>query len=104
MNTWVLDKAFVNGNEVPLTADDKDDYMEFTKDEKVKVTEVSGSQSATIEGTWAFDSKKENLIISFTYLGYTVSTTYKILRLKSNEMWLEERNGNDTYKYYYVSK
>ncbi|NSW45655.1 MAG: hypothetical protein HPY79_07570 [Bacteroidales bacterium] len=108
VNTWVLDKEFVNGQEVTLTADQKDDYIEFTKDDKVKITYVSGSQSTTVEGTWEFDDKKEHLIIkfSYTYLGQTITETQtaKILRLKSNEMWLEEQDGNDTYKYYYVSK
>jgi len=108
VNTWVLDKEFVNGNEQTLTADDKDDYTEYTKDGKMKVTEVSGSQSTTIEGTWEFDDSKEHLVTKFTYtfLGQstTSSTSYKILRLKSNEMWLEVVFGGDTYKYYYVSK
>ena len=74
----------------------------------MKVTEVSGSQSTTIEGTWEFDDSKEHLVTKFTYtfLGQstTSSTSYKILRLKSNEMWLEVVFGGDTYKYYYVSK
>lgn len=108
VNTWKLDKEFVNGNEQTLTADDKDDYTEFTKDGKVKVTWVSGSQSTTIEGTWEFDDSKEHLVtkFTFTYLGQstTSTTSYKILRLKSNEMWLEEQDGGDTFKYYYVSK
>jgi len=108
VNTWVLDKEFHNGQEVTLTADDKDDYVEFTKDGKMIVTWVSGSQSTTIEGTWEFDDSKEHLITKFTYSLYgaqtTTTTSYKILRLKSNEMWLEEQDGSDTYKYYYVSK
>jgi len=74
----------------------------------MKVYWVSGSQSTTIEGTWEFDDSKEHLITKFSYslLGQTTTTTvtYKILRLKSNEMWLEEQDGDDTYKYYYVSK
>lgn len=108
VNTWKLDREFVNGNERTLTADDKDDYTEFTKDGKVKVTWVSGSQSTTIEGTWEFDSSKEHLVvkISNTYFGQTMTTTtsYKILRLKSNEMWLEEQDGGDIHKYYFISK
>ena len=108
VNTWVIDKEFHNGQEVTLTADDKDDYTEFTKDGKMKVTWVSGSQSTTFEGTWEFDDSKEHLITKFTYSLYgtqtTTTTSYKILRLKSNEMWLEEQDGSDTYKYYYVSK
>lgn len=108
VNTWVLDKLFINGAEQTLTADDKDDYIEFKKDGSVTMTQVSGSVSTTSNGTWDFDSKKENLIITFsyTYLGQTVTSTStaKILRLKSNEMWVEETDGGDTYKYYYITK
>jgi uncharacterized protein (TIGR03066 family) len=104
VNVWQLDKAFENGVEVQLSADDKDDYMEFTKDNKIKATIVSGSQSTTVEGTWEFDSKKENIITKITVMGITIEQTLKILRLKSNELWVEEKHGNDVYKYYYVTK
>ncbi len=104
VNVWQLDKAFENGVEVQLSADDKDDYMEFTKDNKIKATIVSGSQSTTVEGTWEFDSKKENIITKITVMGITIEQTLKILRLKSNELWVEEKDGNDVHKYYYVTK
>ncbi len=72
------------------------------------VTWVNGSQTTKSEGAWEFYDSKEHLGTKFTYtyLGQstTVTTSYKILRLKSNEMWLEEVDGGDTYKYYYVSK
>ncbi len=108
VNVWQLDKYFVNGQEQTLTADDKDDYIEFTKDGKAIFTWVSGSQITTIEGTWEFDDSKEHLItkITFTVLGQTTttSTSYKILRLKSNELWVESQENGNTYKEYYVSK
>lgn len=108
VNTWRLDREFVNGSEVSLSADDKDDYFELRKDGSATYTWVSGNSSTSFSGGWEFDDSKEHLILSitFTVLGQTTTekTTYKILRLKSNEMWLEEVDGNDTYKYYYVTK
>ncbi|MCX7863119.1 MAG: hypothetical protein N2449_09020 [Bacteroidales bacterium] len=104
VNVWQLDKSFHNGVEVQLSADDKDDYMEFTKDNKLKITWVGQGQTYTVEGTWEFDDKKENLITKITYMGVTSVDTSKILRLKSNEMWLEYKNGNDVHKDYYISK
>jgi len=61
VNTWKIDKEFINGTEQTLTADDKDDYIEFKKDGNMTMTQVSGSVSSTTSGTWDFDSKKENL-------------------------------------------
>jgi hypothetical protein len=87
-----------------LTADDKDDYIEFTKDNKVKSTKVSGSTSITFEGTWKFDSNKEYIITEFSFSGVISIDSLRILRLKSNELWVEEKDGNDVYKYYYVTK
>jgi hypothetical protein len=104
VNVWKLDKQFINGAEQTLTADDKDDYMEFKKDGSYSYTSVNGSISTTSTGTWAFDSKKENILVSFTYGSITSTTTSKILRLKSNELWLESKSGNDTEKDYYISK
>lgn len=104
VNVWQLDKAFVDGQEVTLTADDKDDYIEFTKDNKVKATWVNQNQTYTLEGTWEFDDKKENIITTYAIMGQTVKDTSKILRLKSKELWLEYKDGNHVHKDYYVSK
>jgi hypothetical protein len=104
VNVWQLDKKFENGKELTLTADDKDDYIEFTKENKVKYTVVSGSTSITVEGTWKFDSNKEYIITEFSFSGVTSIDSLRILRLKSNELWVEEKDGNDVYKYYFVTK
>lgn len=104
VNVWQLDKAFVNGQEITLTADDKDDYTEFTKDNELKVTWTSQGQTVTVEGRWEFDDKKENIITEFSIMGQTVKDTARILRLKSNELWVETKNGNDVHKEYYVTK
>ncbi len=104
VNVWQLDRSFHNGVEIQLTADDKDDYIEYTKDNKVKATWVTQGQSLTLEGTWEFDDKKENIITTFTIMGQTVKDTARILRLKSNELWLETKNGSNVDKDYYVTK
>lgn len=102
VNVWKLDKVIHNGVEQALTADDKDDKYEFTKDGKYKVTVINGSFSYTIEGTWEFDNNKEHIITSFTYNNITYTDTTKILRLKSKELWTEDRSGNDIFEYHYV--
>ncbi len=104
VNVWKLDKAFVNGTELTLTTDDKDDYTEFKKDGVYSETTVVNNVSNTTTGTWDFDDSKDNVIISYTYGSITVTSTSKILRLKSKELWMEHVDGNTTYKYYFIPK
>ncbi|HCQ29452.1 MAG TPA: hypothetical protein DIU39_04135 [Flavobacteriales bacterium] len=107
VNKWKIDEKFENGVSQTIDPDEKDDYIEFKKDGSVVYTAVSGSTTTTMEGTWEFDSKKENLLVTFSYtlLGQTITstTTSKILRLKSKELWLEETDDNgDVDEYHYV--
>ena len=53
--------------------------------------------SITIEGTWRFESKKEKDKVAFTVANYTV--TYKIMRLKDQELWLKNEINGDVMKY-----
>lgn len=108
VNTWKIDKKFKNDVEEVLTDDDKDDYFEVLEDGSYVMTIVTGGVSSDATGEWTFDDEKENLITSYTYtIGSTTITmkdTTKILRLKSNELWMEDVNGSDTYQYQYITK
>jgi hypothetical protein len=103
VNKWKIDEEFKNGASQEVSSDEKDDYVEYKKDGSVELGIVSGSNTTKFTGTWEFDSKKENLLVSFDFLGQTSTTTYKILRLKSKELWLEYTNDSgDVYEYHYV--
>ncbi len=108
INVWSLDEEFENGVAQELTADDKDDYIEFMKDGKAVFTWVTSSGSANFDATWEFSDDKEKLIYYMTYemLGttYTDTTESTILRLTSNEMWLEQVDGSTTTEYHYITK
>lgn len=92
---WKVDKYItsegeeVNGND--------DGTIEFTKENTVIVKSGNFSQ----EGTWEFVKDKEYLQIEFTYTsgGITVTETdeSKILRLKNDELWLEDEDGDQTH-------
>jgi hypothetical protein len=98
VNVWKKVKEIDNGVDLPVNPDWANESMELTKDNKVINTDLTGVQPQT--ETWAFDSKKENII--FTDSGFSI--TFKILRLKANEMWLEFTFGTIKSEYHYESK
>ncbi len=91
-NTWVIEKAIRNGNDVT------DEYTIYTlttsKDGDAKLNAaVTGSFTYTTDGTWEFNSNKENLI--FDYENNNADNTYQILKLKEDELWIREVGGED---------
>ena len=108
INVWALDAEFENGVEQTLTAEDKDDYIEFMKDGKAVISWVYGGTTTDIDATWELSDDKEQLIMYMTYeMGgttYTDTTESTILKLKSNEMWLEQVDGSDKSEYHYITK
>jgi hypothetical protein len=101
VNVWKKVKEIDNGVETPVDPNWANESMELTKDNKVVDTYISGSVSMTVStDTWAFDSKKTSIIISSS--GYNF--TYKILRLKANELWWQFSSGTSTYETHYESK
>ncbi|KAF5035777.1 hypothetical protein DSECCO2_582030 [anaerobic digester metagenome] len=108
INIWSLDAQFENGVEQTLTAEDKDDYIEFMKDGKAVISWVYGGTTTDIDATWELSDDKEQLIMYMTYemMGttYTDTTESTILRLKSNEMWLEQVDGSDKTEMHYITK
>ena len=108
INVWALDAEFENGVEQTLTAEDKDDYIEFMKDGKAVISWVYGGTTTDIDATWELSDDKEELVYYMTYelmgVTYTDTTESTILKLKSNEMWLEQVDGSDKTEYHYITK
>jgi hypothetical protein len=101
VNVWKQEKSFYNGIEQPVDPDWANESMELTKDYKRIDTYYSNGVTTTSSDiTWALDSKKESIIFSSSGFSFT----YKILRLKSNELWLEFTFGTDKSEEHYVSK
>lgn len=108
VNKWKLDKHFFNDQEQTLTEDDKKGYIEFKKDNRVEAVTYDGNISFTEYGTWEEIDNYSQIKVKFsgTYLGvpYSYETTFTILRLKNNELWIEFTDeNNNRYKQYYVS-
>ena len=100
-NIWKIDKVFVNDvDRTSLYVDLTNTYkLELTSDEKLTATYTTTLGSVTENGTWALENSSENLV--FTVSGN--KSTYKILKLKSSEMWLEETVAGNKIVNQYVS-
>lgn len=89
VNTWVVNEITVDKVAQTLTDEQKKTTTEFKKDNTVTFS----YEGFSVNGNWELSDNKEDLIIKMTLMGVTESDTSKILRLKSNEMWLEDTYG-----------
>jgi len=94
-NTWKIDKVYVDDvDRTSLFSVLIDGYkIEFTKDDKVTETLTSILGTHTNYGTWEFGGSKETLHVTIS----GSKAIYRILRLSSSEMWLEEVTGGNKY-------
>jgi len=100
-NTWKIEKVFINDvDRTNLFADFISAYkLELTSDEKLTETMTTSLGTFTENGTWEFVNSAES--IAFTVSGS--KTTFKIMRLKTDEMWLEKTEGTQKYTYHYAT-
>lgn len=88
---WKVDKIFnKNGEEVEPSEMDKAATQEFTKDNEY-ILRVEGD--TFIYGEWEFSDDKESVVLKFEFFGQTETQSIRILRLKNNELWLENDEG-----------
>lgn len=94
-NTWRIEQAFRNGEDV---TSDYDEYTLFTQkdgDAELAALYSFGAFSYEYEtqGTWDFESNNE--IIAFDYQDNDADVKYQILRLEEDALWLREQGGED---------
>lgn len=87
VNSWTVEKATDLEDGSDITADFNGETWEFTKDDVYK-------ENGQAKGTYTFSEDKLTLIIE-KYDGG--SDTYKVLKLKSDEMWLEEYGDEEIH-------
>lgn len=85
-NTWKAERVTDNGED--KTSDYSDFRITLTKGGDYTIT-PGGTFSISSSGTWSFINDKDDIqTISKPVLGMSTTNTYKILKLKENEMWL----------------
>ena len=94
-NTWKIDKAYRNGNDVTNDYDQYSLYMNKDGDARLVAIYKSGNFTfeAETDGTWKLESDKEDLNLDFE--NNDADRKYQILRLKEKELWLREQGGED---------
>lgn len=87
---WKADK-YVDENGNSSNADEEG-TIEFEKDGTV----IYDYDGVSISGDWEFTKSKEYLEITITIFGQQDKVEFKILRLKNDELWLEDEDGMQT--------
>lgn len=87
VNSWKVDNAIDLGDGSNITADFYGEVWEFTKDDDYK-------ENGTLKGTYTFSEDNLTLIVLKTDGS---SDSYKILKLKSDEMWLEDLGSEEIH-------
>ena len=103
VNVWAIEKVLSNGYDVTSdwVALFPDYSVEFKNDNSYI---LSWTSSLAETGTWDFDSSKENIIL--TPSNTAAASKWKILRLKSDEAWIEYTSvsGNTMTELHFVTK
>ncbi len=100
-NIWKIEKIFINDvDRSSLYEIYINSYkLELTNDEKLTETYTNSLGSVSENGTWELANSNADII--FTISG--TKTTYKIMRLKMNEMWLERTDAGQKFTTHYVT-
>lgn len=89
-NTWVIEKALENGEDVTDQFDNYELYLTRDGDAELDAhyTVFGETFEYQTNGTWEFQNDDEN--ISFDFEDNSADGTYQILKLTETEMWLRE--------------
>jgi hypothetical protein len=98
VNKWKIEKVLAFGFDV--TALFTGFTMEFKSDFTYTITYTGVSTSET--GAWRFDATKENIYTKPD--NSVIETKWEILRLKSDELWVNYSDGTNLYEIHLVSQ
>lgn len=107
-NEWRLTRLYINGTEQTLSSFDQQTTLEFKDNGTVNYSYAIMDSTAIVitgSGTWEFNDDQTEVITKITYtIGGTVTDTFKILRLKEEELWLENNQDGDVEETHYEPK
>ncbi len=107
-NEWRLTWLYLNGTEQTLSSFDQQTTLEFKDNGTVNYSYAVMDSTAIVitgSGTWEFNDDQTEVITKITYvLGGTETDTFKILRLKEEELWLENNQDGDVVETHYEPK
>lgn len=96
--TWKVEKFIDNDGEESTPNENDNSTWTITKENTFELKTEFFGQSATFEGTWDWINSKEGIRITIDYgaLGED-DTDYTILRLKNDELWIQDEDGDQTH-------
>lgn len=107
-NEWRLTRLYLNGTEQTLSSFDQQTTLEFKDNGTVNYSYAVMDSTAIVitgSGTWEFNDDQTEVITKITYvLGGTETDTFKILRLKEEELWLKNNQDGDVVETHYEPK
>lgn len=107
-NEWRLTRLYINGAEQTLSSFDQQTTLEFKDNGTVNYSYAVMDSTAIVitgSGTWEFNDDQTEVFTTITYtLGGTEKDTFKILRLKEEELWFENNEDGDVVETHYEPK
>ncbi|MDI6833214.1 MAG: lipocalin family protein [Bacteroidales bacterium] len=107
-NEWRLTRLYINGTEQTLSSFDQQTTLEFKDNGTVNYSYAIMDSTAIVitgSGTWEFNDDQTEVFTKITYtIGGTVTDTFTILRLKEEELWLENNQDGDVEETHYEPK
>ena len=107
-NEWRLTRLYINGTEQTLSSFDQQTTLEFKDNGTVNYSYAVMESTAigiTGSGTWEVNDGQNEVFTTITYtLGGTEKDTFKILRLKEEELWFENNEDGDVVETHYESE
>ena len=104
-NEWRLTRLYINGTEQTLSSFDQQTTLEFKDNGTVNYSYAVMDSTAIVitgSGTWEFNDDQTEVFTTITYtLGGTEKDTFKILRLKEEELWFENNEDGDVVETHY---
>jgi len=96
-NTWKVETALRNSEDI--SQEYRNYHLTFTKEGYFFVFYVEQSANSTIQGTWVLSNDKKEISTSYYVDTQTKTITYKILRLKENELYLFDIETNTELRF-----
>jgi len=107
-NEWRLTRLYINGTEQTLSSFDQQTTLEFKDNGTINYSYAVMDSTAIVitgSGTWEFNDDQTEVFTTITYtLGGTEKDTFKILRLKEEELWFENNEDGDVVETHYEPK
>jgi hypothetical protein len=94
---WKVEKYVYSDGTAPYVNSDDNGTIKYTKDNKVNKFFTFFGIQLEVSGEWKFIKDKEWLRVTLDLNGQEVIEDSKILRLKNDELWLEDANGKETH-------